>query len=93
MQQNTIWLGRDMLGYFVSYSDGNESGAYVAKSIEGKLVPLSFGTCLSIIDGFSPEFYKRKVKVEVNRADSSLIDELEENAFRAFVRLCELSSK
>lgn len=95
MQRNTIWLNREGGGYCIGHASDGESVAYFAKKVDERetLEPLTFDDCLRLANSFPKEFYKRKVKVEVGSVNSSLIDELEENAFRAFIRLCEISSK
>lgn len=94
-QQNTIRLSREGREYCLTYSFDGECTSYVKKREDGseKLEPLTFSDCLGLANSLPPEFYKRKVKVDVNRIDSPLIDSLEEEAFRAFIRLCEISSK
>jgi len=93
-QQNTIRLSREGGEYCLTYSFYGECTSYVAKRKENseKLEPLTFSDCLRIANSLPEEFYKRRVKVEISRVDSPLIDELEENAFRAFIRLCKISS-
>lgn len=95
MQRNTIQLSREGREYCLRYSFEGESVAYIGKKIEGKkqILPLSFIDCLSLVDNLPKEFYSRKVKVNISRVDSPLIDQLEEDAFRAFVKLCEISSR
>jgi hypothetical protein len=95
MQRNTIWLSREGRRYCVSYSFNGECTSYVAKKVDERemLAPLTFTDCLRIADSLPKEFYSRKVKVDINRVDSPLIDALEEDAFRAFIRLCEISSR
>lgn len=93
MQRNTIWLSREGREYCVGYASDGESTSIYSKQVDGseKLEPLTFADCLSIVNDLPDEFYKRKVKVEISHIDSPLIDCLEEEAFRAFVKLCELS--
>ncbi|MEI7719214.1 MAG: hypothetical protein WCI72_05080 [archaeon] len=95
MQRNTIRLSKEGREYCLIYSSNGESTTYVAKKVDERetLEPLTFTDCLRIVDRLPPEFYAKKVKVEISRVDSPLIDVLEEDAFRAFVRLCEISSK
>jgi len=94
-KKDRIWLDRGEKSYSVGYTFGMEYTIYIGKRVDNKKErePLTFGDCLSYVNSLPPEFFKRGVKVEVNRIESPSISLLEADAFKAFVRLCEISSR